>query len=108
MIFIIKETLFLKKIYFSFLTGLLSIMYNICRYMLDVLVVDLKRPKISKTPARRLYRLLSKKKKSLPVDIWCFLSEHSKRFMIKKPYTASTLIEALENLTTRIRYRFKQ
>lgn len=57
--------------YFSSLTGLLSIMYNICRYMLDVQVVDLERPKISKTPARRLYRLPSKKQ-SLHVDIWCF------------------------------------
>lgn len=60
--------------------------------MLDVQVVDLERPKIIKTPARRLYRLPSKKKQSLPVDIWCFLSEHSERFMIKKTYTASTLI----------------
>lgn len=69
--------------YFCFLTGLLSIMYNICRYMLDVQVVDLERPKISKTPVRRLYRLPSNKQ-SLHVDIWCFLSEHFKRFMIKE------------------------
>lgn len=59
--------------------------------MLDVQVVDLERPKISKTPGRRLYRLPSEKQ-SLHVDIWCFLSEHSERFMIKKTYTASTLI----------------
>lgn len=52
--------------------------------MLDVQVVDLERPKIIKTPARRLYRLPSTKKQSLHVDIWWFLSEHFKIFMIKE------------------------
>lgn len=75
-LYLVLNNLFFSKKIFFFLTGLLSILYNICQYMLNVLVVHSKRPKISKTQAGRLYHLLSRripyKKKSLHVDILCF------------------------------------